>query len=104
MATVQEPQRTGVARRIKPHQLALGLGGAVGLFTVYSGASLLFFHFEDESPVQRQVLHNIPGPLILAFYTVTPVLIVYGAWMFANRMKNWERGAPEKRPTTAKNV
>lgn len=89
MATVQEPQRKGALRRLKPHQLSLILGGAVGLFTVYSGASLLFFHFEDESSVQRKVLHNIPGPLILAFYTVTPVVIMYGAWMFANRVKNW---------------
>ena len=40
------------------------------------------------------VFIDIPGPLQLAFYTVIPVMIIWGGFMFANRMKNWERGAP----------
>ena len=33
-----------------------------------------------------------------------PALIIYGAILFADRMKNWERGAPDNRATTRKNV
>ena len=47
---------------------------------------------------------NIPDPLKVTFYTVIPVLIVYGAVLFANRMKNWERGAPDNRATTSANA
>ena len=45
---------------------------------------------------------NIPGPLQLAFYTVIPVMLAWGAFRFADRVKNWERGrpAPTRRTTT----
>ena len=35
---------------------------------------------------------------------VIPVLIVYGAFAFAERVRNWERGGPDRRRTTPKNV
>jgi hypothetical protein len=38
------------------------------------------------------------------FYTAVPVFLAWGAFQFANRMKNWERGAPAQRRTTAKNA
>ena len=48
---------------------------------------------------------NVPAPLQVAFYTVVPILIAWGAFRFAERMKNWERGraAPTRR-TTVKNA
>ena len=33
-----------------------------------------------------------------------PALLIYGSILFANRMKNWERGTPDNRATTTKNV
>jgi Fe-S oxidoreductase/nitrate reductase gamma subunit len=42
--------------------------------------------------------------LQVAFYTVIPVLLVWGSFAFADRVKNWERGAPDRRRTTPKNV
>ena len=33
-----------------------------------------------------------------------PLLLVYGAVMFANRVKNWQRGRPDNRRTTLKNA
>src|SRR5690606_1081612 len=33
-----------------------------------------------------------------------PVLIVYGAVLFSQRVRNWERGNPDDRRTTPKNV
>jgi Fe-S oxidoreductase len=104
MATVQESQGAGSARRIRPHHVALATVVPFLLITLVSGSSMLFVHFEDDSSVQRKVFGNVPGPMILVFYSVTPVLLMYGAWMFANRVKNWERGAPERRPTTSRNV
>src|SRR5207302_1992410 len=53
----------------------------------------------DDSPVQREVFFNIPGPWKLAFYTLLPVVFVYGSVLFANRVRNWERGAPDARAT-----
>ena len=33
-----------------------------------------------------------------------PILIVYGAVLFAQRTRNWERGRPDRRATTKRNV
>ena len=44
--------------------------------------------------IHREVFGNVPGPLKVAFYTVIPLMLVWGSFEFANRMKNWERGAP----------
>ena len=91
-------------KRIRPHQLVVGLGVAIALFTVLSGISATLFDFHDESPVHRQVFDNIPGAMKVLFYTVIPVLLVYGAVLFSQRVKNWERGAPDRRVTTKKNL
>ena len=90
--------------RVKPHQLALVLGIAIGLFAVVSGILPQITGWENDNAVHRTVFVNIPGPIQIAFYTVIPVMIIWGAFMFANRMKNWERGAPAQRHTTSKNA
>ncbi len=104
MDTTAEPQTAlAPARRIKPHQLALGLGTLIAVVTVVSGIAATVFQFHDESETTREVFENIPSPLKLAFYTAVPIVILYGAVLFSQRMKNWERGAPENRKTTPKN-
>ena len=90
--------------RIKPHHLVVGLGVAIALFTAASGIAPSITGFHDDSPVTREVFGNIPGPLKAAFYTIVPILLVYGAVLFANRVKNWERGRPDNRRTSAHNV
>ena len=89
---------------IKPHQIALGLGIAIGVFTLISGILPQITDWHNENPVHRTVFGNIPGPLQIAFYTVIPVMIIWGGFMFAQRMKNWERGAPAQRRTTSRNA
>ncbi len=96
--TVESP------RRIKPHQLALGLGVLIAAVTVVSGIAATVFQFHGESEVTREVFGNIPSPLKAAFYMIVPITLLYGAVAFSQRMKNWERGAPENRRTTTKNV
>jgi Fe-S oxidoreductase/nitrate reductase gamma subunit len=98
------PAETSGSRRIRPHQLVLAFGIAIAAFTVFSGVMPLITHWHNENAVTREVFENIPGPLQIAFYTVVPVMIVWGAWMFSLRVRNWERGAPDRRRTTARNA
>ncbi len=95
---------TAAPRRVKPHQLAIVLGIGMGLFTLVSGVLPQITKWENTNAVHRTVFVDIPGPLQIVFYTIIPVMIVWGGFMFANRMKNWERGAPTKRHTTTKNA
>ncbi|HEX4868240.1 MAG TPA: heterodisulfide reductase-related iron-sulfur binding cluster [Acidimicrobiales bacterium] len=90
--------------RLKPHQLAIGLGLVFATITVVSGITATVFQFHDDSEIQREVFGNIPSAWKLVFYTVFPVLIVYGAVLFSQRVRNWERGNPDNRRTTAKNA
>ncbi|MBA3288486.1 MAG: 4Fe-4S dicluster domain-containing protein [Acidimicrobiia bacterium] len=92
-------------RRVRPHHLAIAFGIGMAVFTVISGIVPQITDWHNDNEVHRAVFFNVPGPLQLAFYTVIPVLIVWGAFQFADRMKNWERGAPApSRRTTAKNA
>ena len=91
-------------RRLRPYQLVIGLGVGLGLFTVASGAVPLITKWHDPSETGREVFVGIPGALQLAFYTVIPALLVWGAVMFAQRVRNWERGGPDNRSTTARNI
>jgi Fe-S oxidoreductase/nitrate reductase gamma subunit len=104
MSTHAETTDEPASKRIKPHHLALGLGIGIAAFTAISGIVPLITGWHNENAIHREVFGNIPGPLKVAFYTVIPVMLVWGAFQFSNRMKNWERGAPAQRRTTAKNV
>jgi Fe-S oxidoreductase/nitrate reductase gamma subunit len=91
-------------QRVRPHQLAIGFGVAIAVFTLVSGIIPQITGWHNDNAIHREVFDNIPGPLQVAFYTVIPALIVWGAFRFADRMKNWERGAPDRRRTTTKNA
>ena len=91
-------------KRIKPHHLVIGLGVGIGAFTALSGVLPLITEWHNDNAIHREVFVNIPSALKLAFYIVIPLVIVYGAVMFSNRVKNWERGTPDNRSTTTKNV
>ena len=79
-------------RRLRPHQLSLILGIGMGVFILVSGVLPQITHWHNDNEVHRTVFGNIPGPLQIAFYTVIPVMVVWGAFQFAARMRNWERG------------
>ena len=90
--------------RVRPHHLVMGLGLGIALFTATSGIVPLITEWHDDSKIQRHVFGGVPSSVKLAFYVVIPLLIAYGAFMFSMRVKNWERGAPDDRSTTPKNV
>ena len=98
------PTSENARKRIKPHQLVIGIGCFMGLFTLVSGIVPQITDWHDEKSPSREVFGGIPGALQVAFYTVIPVMLVWGAIVFADRVRNWERGAPERRRTTTKNV
>ena len=91
-------------RRVRPNQLPIVLGVLVAAVTVVSGVAATVLQFHDDSPVQREVFGGIPSAWKLVFYTVIPIVILYGAIIFSQRVKNWERGQPDDRRTTTKNV
>lgn len=103
MATETE-STTSSDKRLKPHQLSLGLGIGMGAFILLSGVLPQITHWHNENAIHRTVFGNIPGPIQIAFYTLIPVMVVWGAFRFADRMKNWERGSVAKRRTTTKNA
>ncbi|MHB1089599.1 MAG: heterodisulfide reductase-related iron-sulfur binding cluster [Ilumatobacteraceae bacterium] len=92
------------SRRLKPYQISIVLGIGIGIFTMISGITPQLTHWESDSLVQRKVFDGIPGALQLAFYTVIPMLLIWGSIRFADRIRNWERGTPDHRKTTQKNI
>ncbi|HCB33931.1 MAG TPA: iron-sulfur protein, partial [Acidimicrobiaceae bacterium] len=88
------------------YQLVLGIGVAFAVVTALSGvaATVFGFHHDESASVYREVFANVPGAVKFAFYALTVVLVVYGAYNFSQRTRNWERGVPDRRPTTRANA
>jgi len=90
--------------RIRPHHLAIGLGLGIALFTALSGIVPVITDWHNTNSIHREVFGDVPAPLKVAFYTVIPVVLAWGSFRFADRMKNWERGGPARRRTTLENA
>ena len=88
----------------KPHHLAIALGLGIAVFTAISGIIPLITDWHNDNAIHREVFGDIPGPLKVAFYTVIPLVLASGAFRFADRMKNWERGGPAQRRTRVDNA
>ena len=95
---------SAVARRLRPSDVVLAIWVGFALVTIVSGITGVVFEFHDDSIVSREVFGGIPSALRLAFYVVTPLLIVCAGVLFWQRVRNYERGAPDRRATTSKNV
>ncbi|MFO7591490.1 MAG: (Fe-S)-binding protein [Acidimicrobiia bacterium] len=90
--------------KIKPHQLVLAIGVVAAVGTLASGILPRITEWHDESPISREVFVNVPDPIYWLFYAVMPVALFAVAWLVAQRVKNYERGRPDDRSTTKKNV
>ena len=105
MNTHAEAQTTESGpKRFRPYQLSIAIGVGMGAFTMMSGIIPQFTKWHDTSETAREVFEGIPGPIQAAFYTILPIMLVWGAFRFADRVRNWERGAPDRRRTTMKNA
>ena len=97
MSATETPDATDTTaedgpKRLQPSQIAIIIGVAIAVVVAISGIASAVFQFHDDSAIQREVFGNVPGPLKLAFYTLVPVLFVYGAVVFSWRVRNWQRG------------
>lgn len=91
-------------KRLQPHQIAVVVGIVIAAVVALSGIAATTLRWEDDSAVRREVFGGIPGPLEVAFYVVIPIMFILGSIMFANRIRNWERGGPDRRNITPKNA
>jgi Fe-S oxidoreductase len=102
--TCESSNTPAPALRVRPNYVAVGIGVAFALLVVASGVVATVLQWHDDSGVQRVVFVNVPSAWKAVFYTVLPVVIVYGAVVFSWRVRNWERGTPDDRRTTRANV
>ena len=91
-------------KRLQPHQISVVVGILIALVVVVSGIAASTLQWHDDSPIQRVVFGGIPGAVKFAFYVVLPIVFIFGSVMFANRIRNWERGGPDRRSITPKNA
>lgn len=80
------------------------IGLVAAAVTSLSYAAATTFDFHDGSPIRREVFGNVSDGLQIVFYIFTTVLIFGAGWMLSLRVRNWERGAPDRRPTSARNL
>src|SRR3954471_23658484 len=82
--------------RIRPHQVVIAIGIFAGIVVTWgSWLADQIFNTHEHSHIHREVFGDIPDAWVVVFYTVTSILIVYGAYNFSLRVRNWERGAPD---------
>src|SRR5690349_19165407 len=88
----------------KPSQLLLGVGIVFALFTIASGILPAIEHWNDDSPVQREVFVNIPTAVKVAFYASVATMLLIVGYLASLRARNYQRGQPDDRRTTRKNA
>ncbi len=107
MASTSHPTDTqdpAAKKRRSPSQLAMLVGIVMATLTAVSGVVGAIAQQHGESTISRRVFGNIPSALQAAFYTALTVMFLAGAWLFSQRVKNWERGTPDNRRTTKENA
>jgi Fe-S oxidoreductase/nitrate reductase gamma subunit len=96
--------RQGTRPLLKPWLLTLLFAGVLAVITIASGITDLVVPTNDHSPISRKTFVDVPPALHAVFYIVLPVLFLAAGWLFAQRVQNWERGQPDRRTTTVKNL
>ena len=96
--------RQGRRPQVKPSVVLLVIGGGLAVMTVVLGLIAWAAPTEDSSRIQRQVFYNIPSVGKGLFYSILPLFFVAAGWFFYLRVQNWERGQPDRRSTTPKNL
>ncbi|MFI5054391.1 MAG: iron-sulfur protein, partial [Acidimicrobiia bacterium] len=87
----------------KPHQFVLAVGALVALFTLVSGIAPRITEWSEGSPISRVPFGDVPDAMYWAFYVTAATMLFVCAWLVSQRVRNYERGAPDDRSTTKKN-
>ena len=74
------------------------------VFVIASGIVPALTHWGDTSSTQREVFVDVPTPVKVAFYAAVATMLLIVAWLSALRVRNYQRGQPDDRRTTRKNV
>jgi hypothetical protein len=88
----------------KPSQIVLTVGVLLAVFVIASGIAPALTGWKDDSGVQREVFVNVNTPIKVAFYASVATMLLIVAWLTSLRVRNYERGRPDDRRTTKKNV
>ena len=88
----------------KPHVAVLIVGVLVALFTIASGLAPRITEWTEGSHVTRHDFVNIPDPMYWAFYITAAVMLFVCAWLVSQRVRNYQRGQPDDRRTTKRNL
>ncbi len=88
----------------KPHVFVLVVGALVALFTIASGVAPRITEWTEDSRVTRHDFVNVPDPLYWAFYITAAVMLFVCGWLVSQRVQNYERGQPDDRRTTKRNL
>ena len=88
----------------RPHHAVLIVGVLAALFTLASGIVPRVTEWHDASVVSREDFFNVPDAVYWAFYTTAATMLLVCAWLVSTRVKNYERGQPDDRRTTRKNL
>jgi Fe-S oxidoreductase/nitrate reductase gamma subunit len=74
--------------------LILGFLSVIGtLFLWWAGT----WSAEPEPEVGREIFGNIPGSFVALFYVAVSAFLLLAFYLFAQRARNWQRGAAESR-------
>ena len=96
--------RSGPRPPLKPSALVMLIALLVAAVTAASGIVGAITATHDPSPISREVFVNIPAAMKAVFYTVATLMFVAAGWLFFVRVQNWERGQPDRRATTPRNI
>ena len=92
-------------RRLKPRRLVIIVGVLLAFVLVpASGIVPRITEWHDRSSVSRPDFVDVPDPIYWMFYTVVAIALFSCAWLIVRRVRNYERGQPDDRSTTRKNV
>ena len=88
----------------KPHQLVLVVGALVAIFTLVSGYVPRLTEWSEHSKISRESFIDVPDAVYWAFYVTAATMLFICAWLVSLRVRNYQRGAPDDRRTTKKNL
>ncbi|HVE94306.1 MAG TPA: heterodisulfide reductase-related iron-sulfur binding cluster [Acidimicrobiales bacterium] len=98
------PHETPTKGRLRPSHIALLLGVGWAILTALAGITATITQYHDDSPISRRDFINVPPPVKGVFYVLLTFMFLAVGYLFAQRVQNWERGAPDRRRTTPKNA